>query len=604
MAAKKYQVTFRPGGASCNLERGETLLKAADRAGIALRADCGGKGLCGKCLVRVEPAEALEAPSAAEERLLERPLLEAGLRLACQARVMDDLRVEMETATLDAGHAASKQLVRGRFPCDPLQRRRLLPRLGASPQQADLDELAQRLDVPCGLAALRDLAALQDWQGELTLVEEAGKRVQAVKAGRHPRSLGLAFDLGTTTVAAYLCDLATGELLTSAGLANPQRRLGEDVISRISFCEHQPDGLHKLRALAVEALNAAGRACLYKAEADREDVDATLLVGNTTMQQILAGLHPRALGRFPFLPATREPLELPANELGLFLHHGVRMHLFPVAAGFLGGDLLAALLAQAPPRPSQSCLLVDIGTNGELALVHGENIWATSCATGPALEGAHISCGMRAMNGAIHRVRLAADGEGLKIEVLGQEEGARPAGVCGSGLVDALACLRRNGTLRPDGRLISPQGEPLQQVVLVPAQRSAGQCDLTLTQLDVRQVQLAKAALAVGIDYLFEQAGLDKVERTVLTGAFGAGFDWHTAVTIGILPPRAAAGRVETVPNAAGQGAVMALLDQKLRRRAAELARRIQVVELNLQPGFNQRFVAATAFPDPVPRTF
>jgi len=208
---------------------------------------------------------------------------------------------------------------------------------------------------------------------------------------------------------------------------------------------------------------------------------------------------------------------------------------------------------------------------------------------------------MRAVRGAIHRVRLAGDGQALEMEVLGQEEGARPAGLCGSGLVDALACLRRKGALRPDGRLVSSQGEPLRQVVLVPARHSATRRELVLTQRDVRQVQLAKAALAVGVDYLFERAGLDKVERVVLTGAFGSGFDWRSAVAIGILPPRAVAGRVVSVPNAAGQGAVMTLLDHKLRRRAAELAKRIQVVELNLQPEFNQRFVAATAFPEPVP---
>ncbi|MCJ7830815.1 MAG: ASKHA domain-containing protein, partial [Desulfobacterales bacterium] len=450
--------------------------------------------------------------------------------------------------------------------------------------------------------ALRGLSRPYARRGPITLVNHLRRGVTAVLEGARTTSLGVALDVGTTTLAAYLCDLPTGRVVASAAAANPQRRFGEDVISRIAHADATPTGTETLQRLVNAEINTLVDGCLATAGAGRTDVDEVTVVGNPTMQQIFAGLHPHSLGFSPYLPVCRAPHDLRAADLGLSLNPGTPVHVFPVISGFVGGDTVGGVLADRPHEREEITLLVDIGTNGELVLGNRQMLWATSCATGPALEGAHIDCGMRAAAGAVHRVQIDPATQRARWEVLGNS--APPQGICGSGIIDAIAGMRLAGLLLDSGRI--REGRPGvdtdergigRRFVLIPSGETATGQDIFISLGDVRQIQLAKAALSVGIQLLMRRAGIDRIDRMVLTGAFGARFDWRNAVAIGMLPDGDLCGRVEVVENAAGQGAIMALVDRDQRDAALALAERMRFIELAEDPAFALEFPAATAFP-------
>jgi uncharacterized 2Fe-2S/4Fe-4S cluster protein (DUF4445 family) len=295
---------------------------------------------------------------------------------------------------------------------------------------------------------------------------------------------------------------------------------------------------------------------------------------------------------------------LRAADLGLDLSPGVNLYLFPVISGFVGGDTMGVILADKPHQRDKNCLLVDIGTNGEVVLGNRQGLWVTSCATGPALEGAQLSCGMRAVSGAIHRVDIDPSTHEFKCQILGDKASTRPLGICGSGVIDAVAAMRRVGLLLPTGRfnegmpgVLCDQKGIGRKVVLIPAERSGTGQDIVISLADIRQIQLAKAALAVGIEFLMRRTGIEELDRTVLTGAFGARFDWRNAVTIGMLPQAVLEGEVLPMDNLAGVGAIMALLDKKARLEAANLSERIRFLELAQEPDFATRFPESTTFP-------
>ena len=409
--------------------------------------------------------------------------------------------------------------------------------------------------------------------------------------------------MGTTTLACYLCDLQSGRVLESTGEPNPQRPYGEDVISRIVVAKRDDNGSHILQSVLIKALNRLFSRCLKKAAAKREDIDEVSIVGNTTMEHLLLGINPYSIGRAPYLPTTRTPDGCQASDLGLALNPATSIYISPVVSGFIGGDTLGATLAVEPHKGDDICLIVDMGTNGELVLGARGKLWATSCATGPALEGAHISCGMRAATGAICGVHIDPATRKTRYEVIGGSD-MRPVGLCGSAIIDVVAELRRAGLIHESGRfdndesgLIIGNDGKNKRFIIAPAEQSATQKDVFVTLKDIRQVQLAKAAIEVGIRFLMQAAGLDRIDRLILTGAFGARFNWKSAVTIGMLPQAAVTGRVETVENAAGVGSIKLLLDRRSRDDALKLIERIKVVDLASQPNFNLTFAEATQFP-------
>jgi uncharacterized 2Fe-2S/4Fe-4S cluster protein (DUF4445 family) len=614
--SKKITVIFESMGLSLTAEPDTTIFDIAAKRNIPIRSDCGGKGLCGKCLVIVKPAGSLSPLTEPEMDLLTQRQRYSSYRLACKARIRGPISVTIPEQLADSKEARGKTKIGGTYRRDPAVERLVLsykkpPALdtGVSSDMVGwVKERAKELTSSevCfnGPDALRQLSISVADKGEITLVNHAQRGVTAVLSGRREQSLGLAVDMGTTTLAAYLCDLQKGTVLTAAASVNPQRRFGEDVISRIAMADEQESGLMTLQGLIVEGINYLINRCVEQVGASREDIDEVTMVGNTTMEQIVASLHPHGLGVSPYLPVTRTPPDLKANDLGLDINPGTNVHIFPVISGFVGGDTLGGIVADGTHKRNEITLGLDLGTNGEVFLGNKEGLWATSCATGPAFEGAQISCGMRAVSGAIHRVDIDPETLQVKYQVLGNESYTMPIGICGSGIIDAVASLRKVRLLLPNGRLkedmpgvICDESGIGRSVVIVPAERSGTGNAIAITLHDIRQIQLAKAALQVGIEFLMRKLGVTHVDRTVLTGAFGARFDWRSAITIGMLPRKEMCGEIVPQENLAGVGAIMGLLDKKLRIEAAEVSRHIKFLELGQEPDFVMKFAKATNFP-------
>ncbi|GAB6905858.1 hypothetical protein JCM12296A_16930 [Desulfosarcina cetonica] len=607
-------ITFEPSGLRVPLVAGTSLHTLAADNGLDIRADCGGHGSCGKCRVLVNPAENFSPLTDSEIKRLSPEQLAEGARLACQTLALGEGTVTIPDTLAEPSEARGKTNISGTYAVDPTIRRLVLK--GDSPDvtaanipESLMDWLAHKADdslaATADINALRHLSQFRDSLKEVTLVLHADTGLRRMVAGRQPASLGFAVDLGTTSVAGYLCDLTSGRLLAADACVNPQRRFGEDVISRICRINEKDTYLDQFQRLAAGGVDFILQRCLKQAGASIDAIDEIALCGNTTMQQVFAGLHPHGLGSYPYFPLTLIPPLASAGDLGLSCASTVPVFLMPVVSGFVGGDTMAAILADRPHERDEVTLIVDIGTNGELVLGSRKGLWVTSCATGPALEGAQISCGMRAVSGAIHRMWPDADNGRVTYDVLGEENGIKPMGICGSGIIDAIASMRHLGIILPSGRLDAADERVVRDdqgvgrsYTIVDRQQTATGSDISVTLKDIRQIQLAKGALCVGIEFLMRKAGIEKIDRTVLTGAFGAHFNWENALAIGMFPPAVAQSRVVAKDNLAGVGVVMALLDRKLRAEARGLCRRLRYLELATQTDFAMAFAMATTFPE------
>ena len=614
---KICRIMFEPMGISTEVSSNTSIWEAAGDMNIPVRSDCGGKGLCGKCRLIAEPANSLSEMSEQELDILSPGEIKKSYRLACQARIQGDVTITVPEKMMDSREAKGKTGLSGFYPLDPLIERIVIPKneLPKSGQGISMDlagwaekkakAITDRDIYIKDLDALMQLSLPSVSEGDMTIVNHSQRGVTAILAGSRLRTLGCAVDIGTTTLAAYLCDMSTGEVLTSAASVNPQRRYGEDVMSRIAMADRREDGLEKLQNLVIDGINYLITRCVEEVGATRDEIDEVTLVGNTTMEMIFAGFHPYGLGVSPYMPVLRSSIDLKAREVGLAVNPGTNLYLFPVVSGFVGGNTVAAIVAEKPYLKDEICLIVDIGTNGELVLGNREKLWATSCATGPAFEGAQITCGMRAVSGAIYKVEVDPLTGQPSWSVFGDGDDIPPVGICGSGLIDAMAVMRKIGVLLPSGRL--NEGKPGvisdakgigREYVLVPAEKSGTKKNISIMLHDVRQFQLAKSALSVGIQLLMLKANVKRVDRLILTGAFGSRFNWRNAVETGMFPRESAEGDVLSLDNLAGVGAITALLDKKQREEADRLSQTTRFIELAMDPEFTIRFPKATRFPD------
>jgi len=605
--AEHVDITISPFNTRGRVDKGATVFEAAAQLGVALRSDCGQKGTCGKCRVVVDNPANLIPVEILEQERLSASRIAAGHRLACQARLTGPVTITIPKDLLSDLEVFTKTAVAGTDEVNPAVRRFHLPPDRFVPQAGDgrhdptesLVRAAQRA-WPQALRfntrpSLEGLTQEDLLNAGATLVQHADRGVTTILKGNQTTSLGLAVDVGTTTLAVYLCDLSTGRVLSAAAAANPQRRFGEDVIARIAAIQADADSLDKQQAQVVAALNDLITSTLAAAGQKKAAVDDLTVVGNTTMEHILAGLNPGSIGLAPYHPVTCKPVFTTARNLGLALLPATPVYIFPAISGFLGGDILAAALADRPYARHGATLLIDIGTNGELLLCNGSDLWATSCATGPAFEGAQLSSGMRAAVGAVTSVRAdPARPDRMHFETVGNTD---PIGFCGSGIIDALAAMRKtgitlqNGTFNPDSPYVHSDPQGVGRSFKLPGS------DLQITLKDVRQVQLAKAALRVGIQVLLKHAGVTRLNRTTLTGAFGAAFNWHSARDIGLLAPGNLHGDVASAPNLAGAGAIKALLNIQRRAEIEARAPDVKFIDLAAEPDFTTRFSEATRFP-------
>lgn len=604
---------FEPSGAAVRVPPGVSVFDAASWNGIAIDSTCGGHGTCKKCRVRIVggtvPVSPLDTRAFSEEELA------AGWRLACRAEARDDLVVEVpplvtrpKAATVGVG----RQVI-----LRPALKKRYveLDEPTLQDQRTDLERLRDALDdleLQVDVGALRRLPrVLREADFKVTCVVVDDLLVDVEPGDTSERLHAIAFDLGTTTVVATLLDLATGTPVAVASMLNRQQPFGADVISRISATMLDPAALGRLRELASETLQElAGEVCA-QGGVDPAEVYEVALAGNATMTELALGIDPEPVGVAPFIMATRAYPDLPAAELGLRLHPRARATVFPALGAYVGGDILAGLLATGMTRDKRLRLFIDVGTNCELALGSAERIVCTAAPAGPAFEAAQIRCGMRAAEGAIEAVRIADDT--LELDVIGD---VAPAGVCGSGLVDAVAELVRAGLLDASGRFVPAEAaaelapELSRRLVARPdGERvfvlhwTAGEGELEgavyLSQRDVRELQFAKAAIATGWRLLVEELGIDpsEIQQVLLAGSFGSYLSPASAVRIGLVP-KLALPRIVSAGNVAGEGAKMALLSMQERHAASALLDEIEYVELSDRPDFNDRFVEQLAFPE------
>jgi uncharacterized 2Fe-2S/4Fe-4S cluster protein (DUF4445 family) len=628
---KKVQIVFQPSGRRGEIEAGKSVLEAARTLGVGIEAACGGARVCGKCRVVVETGrfEKLNLVSSAdhvspvgdvEKKFLTAEELSRGYRLACNAFLSGDLVVTVPEESRSAKQVILEKGRERKIEVRPAVKNITvtLPAASLSDFRDDRQRLLDALEKETGLKnlsidypVLKELPRIlreESWTVTATLWQDS--EVIRVAPGTRQTSLGVAVDVGTTTLAAFLCDLTTGEVLAKASRMNPQIGYGEDVLARISYAASEADGREKLQASIIEALNALTADMTEKAGYAASDVDEMVLVYNTAMHHLALGLDPRYVGRAPFAPAASAPLDVKARDLGVAINPSGNVHSLPVEAGFVGADNMAVLLAEEPYNGDKIKLIIDIGTNGEIDLGNKDRLLSTSCATGPALEGAQIAFGMRAAPGAIERVKIDSITYEPRYKVIGQDEwyptvqkiGAQ--GICGSGVIDAIAAMHKAGVISKAGRINAKLDTPRVrrgesgklEYVLAWAKETAVDKDIVITQADIRAVQLAKAALYVGAEYLMEKLGVDHVDEVILAGAFGSYIDKESAMAIGMFPDCDLA-RVCAVGNAAGDGARIALLNVEKRREAAKVARQVEFVETAIEPDFQKKFMDAIAIP-------
>ncbi|MGA2802966.1 MAG: ASKHA domain-containing protein [Acidimicrobiales bacterium] len=606
----RFDLTFEPTGLKVRIPPGVMLFDAASWNGIAVDSTCGGHGTCLKCKVKVLDPVAI---SASDTRAFSADELDAGWRLACRVRVSTDLRVAVppletrpKAATVGVGR---KVILR-----PAVQKRYVeLDKPSLSDQATDLERLLSSLDdleLRADLYVLRKLGrVLRTSEFRATAVVVDDVLIDVEPGDTSGRRFAIAFDLGTTTVVATLLDLSTGMPLAVQSMLNKQQSFGADVITRISATMTVDGALGRLCRLAQESLNELAQAVCEAAGVSPSEVYEIAVAGNATMTHLVLGIDPGPLGVAPFILSTRTFPEILARQLGVEVHERARAVIFPSVGAYVGGDIVAGLCASGMDRDSRVRLFLDVGTNCELVVGNCDHLIATAAPAGPAFEGATVRCGMRASPGAIEVVKMTP--AGLELGVIGDAE---PEGICGSGLVDAVAELIRLKLIDSSGRFASNEEAARvapgirarltelgdERVFVLHWRGEEGDIarSIYLLQRDVRELQSAKAAIATGWHILLETAGLtvEDLQEVVLAGAFGSYLSPVSAIRLGLVPALAVR-QVLSAGNVAGEGAKMALLSMRERARAMALLAEVEYVELSDRADFNDRFVAQLPFP-------
>ena len=596
-----HKIDFQPVGRRGESSGESTLLDAARQMGVGLSGVCGGHGKCRACKVRLLEGRVSD-PTPSEKETFTAEQLQEGWRLACQTYPAADCKVHVPAESMTAPQRTQVEGLEITVAPQPSVRayRVRLQESTLSNVQADDESLLRTInrehDLSCtgtDIEVLRGFSPLlRSWNWECqALVRE--HEIIGVSTGQSP-VLGFAADLGTTKIAGYLVDLKDGRTLASKGVMNPQISYGEDIISRIQATLSSPGVGAGLQKAAVEALNQLASDLCREVGAAETDIVDSVIVGNTAMHHLLLGLPVKQLVLAPFVPAASRALDCKARDVGLRVASGAYVHFLPNIAGFVGGDHVAMLLATTQVKSSGLVIALDIGTNTEVSLIDGESISSVSCASGPAFEGYHIKHGMRAARGAIEKVRI--ENNAVQIQTI---DDAPPAGICGSGVLDAMAQLHVAGVVDGSGRMLDSHprvrtDQGYREFVLVQEGESGAPMTVVLTQRDIRELQLAKAAIQTGIQVLLATNGRkeQELDQVIIAGAFGTYIDVASAVAIGMMP-NLPLERFKQVGNAAGMGARMALVSSSQRMKAQIMASRVKYVELGSASQFSETFLKA-----------
>ena len=627
-------VVFTPTGRRGKVPHGTSVLEAARKLGVDLDSVCGGRGICGRCQVNftagefskfqiTSRADSLSEAGKAELRYADKRKLKPGRRLGCGAKLMGDAVIDVPPES-----QVHRQIIRKRAEARDIQVRPVTRLHFVEVREPDMHDpsgdfrrLCQCLreqwpdwgiadDVACDLPVLQQLQkALRDGDWKVTVAVREGNRVIGVWPGFRDKIFGLAVDIGSTTMSAHLCDLATGEVLSSAGTMNPQIRFGEDLMSRVSYIMMNPGGDADMTKVVRDAVNYLATQTTAEIGAGPDEIVDLVFVGNPVMHHLMLGIDPIELGGAPFALAIDTAVTLAASELDLYLHPGARVYALPCIAGHVGADTAAVILSESPHRQNEMTLIIDVGTNAEIVLGNRQGLIACSSPTGPAFEGAQISCGQRAAPGAIERVRIDPETLEPRFQIIGSDlwsdddtfsdaiERGGITGICGSGIIEVLAEMFLAGILTTDG-IIDGRAASRSDRIFKDGRTFAYRVtdEVTIVQNDVRAIQLAKGALYAGFRLLMDHLGIDSVDRVILAGAFGSHIDTKYAMILGMVPD-CALDKVWSVGNAAGTGARIALLDGDARREIERVVRDVEKIETAVEPRFQEHFVEAMAIP-------
>ncbi len=639
-------VIFTPSGKRGRFAIGTPVLTAARQLGVDLDSVCGGRGICSKCQITpgygefakhgvTVRADALSDWNAVEDRYKRIRGLTEGRRLGCQAKVQGDVVIDVPPESQVHKQVVRKRVEAREIRMDPTVKLHFVE--VAEPDMhdpsGDLERLADALRAQWGVEAVTiDLPVLTmlqpilrkgEWKVTVALHQvdpTDTPRIMHVWPGLYEGSIyGVAVDLGSTTIAGHLCDLRSGIVVASSGLMNPQIRFGEDLMSRVSYSMMNPTGAGEMTAAVRTAMNTLFGQLCEESSVERGLIMDAVFVCNPVMHHLFLGIDPYELGQAPFALATSNALRLTARDLGLEMHPAARVYLLPCIAGHVGADAAAVALSEAPDKSADLMLVVDVGTNAEILLGNTEKVLACSSPTGPAFEGAQISSGQRAAPGAIERVEIDPVTKEPRFKVIGcdlwsDEAGFDEAtattgitGICGSGIIEMVAEMRMAGLVDAAGLIGSPEQTGSKRIFLDGRTHSYlvndGTADggpmITVTNRDIREIQMAKAALYSGARLLMDKFGVDRVDRIVLAGAFGAHISPKHAMVLGMIPD-APLDRVSSAGNAAGTGARIALLNRAARAEIEATVRNIHKIETAIEPRFQEHFVNASAIPNAV----
>jgi len=615
MPEQQFRITFQPSGRSVFVLPGTKIIEAAGRAGININTPCGGQGTCGKCRIQIT-SEAKELPCSPEKDVFSPEELQQGWRLACQTSAAGDVTVYIPDDSLifTSQKILTESRGFGQIQTQPTVRKIYVElteptRIDNKP---DLERLGEQIgEYKIGLEQLKRLPKFlrdNDFKGTAVLLDH--NLIDLEPGDTATQCYGAAFDIGTSTIVGSLLDLCNGaEIAITSGI-NPQVSYGDDVLSRIKHASSCTGCLQQLHSEIISSINKMIESMCQQKDIDREQIYEVVIAGNTTMEHLFCGIDPSSLGQVPFVPVHSKGLMFSASELNLSVNHRGLVYLLPIIGGFVGGDITAGILVTNLTSQTNPYLLVDVGTNGEIVLAKDGNIWAASTAAGPALEGARISCGMRATHGAIEKVVFDED---VRCSTIG---GASPIGICGSGLIDLAAELLENGVLSTNGRLLSgdelPAGLPdaikrrvrknedgQAKFLVYEPQKGRKDLSVTITQQDIRELQLAVGAIRAGVEIMLRKTNIkvEEIQKVFVAGGFGYFIRRANAQRIGLLPRQLSHDRITFIGNSSLDGAQLALLSTDARRKAEQIAEKTSHIQLSLDSEFQAEFVNAMIFP-------
>jgi uncharacterized 2Fe-2S/4Fe-4S cluster protein (DUF4445 family) len=608
---KKVTVTVLPYGKRVKARIGDSVLDLLRKANIEVTSYCGGAGTCGKCKVKIVNGESISPLTQEEKNLLTEEELKSGYRLSCRTKVLKNTTIYVPDESLVEEEIREKGRFEIKTPLMPSVKcfRVSVVQPSLEDLRSDIERIKDILKSvygihvslidPLSLTYAPEFIRKKNWNFNVLVRNE--NEILGFKPVDEDKIYGLAIDIGTTTIGMYIVDLKNGNVVSSGSILNPQVKFGEDVISRLGYILRNGErGLRELNKVLIEGLNSLIEKLSARANISTQDIVDVVACGNTLMHHIFLNINPLSLASSPFVPHLSSPFDVKARELGLNVLRTAYVHTLPIEAGFVGADNVAVMISLFPKLSGGPYLVIDIGTNGEIVCGNKDRLLSASCATGPALEGATITHGMRAQLGAIERVWIEKGSYKVSYKVIGN---VKPRGICGSGIIDAVSELFRSGLISHSGRFVQDKRcerlrrrEKTVEFVIAWGEDTATGKDIAITQKDIRSVQLAKAALYAGAKILVNRLGKGKPKRVYLAGSFGNYIDIKSAYILGMFP-YCSIEDIVAKGNLAGLGSCMALLNRKKREEAEKYAKRVRYVELAATEEFDKEFLDALSFP-------